>query len=242
MRNTAGIAAGIATLAFASASAAQVITTFDNGTEGWSVSGRDDISATGGNPGANMDVFLLDVFGAETRNNTNADFLGDYTRFGSSIELTVDVKISSIHQPFNPSFELPRELVVDVRDYDNNNGLPWTSVWFTLGLLHAPTNSDWATYSVIIDDTSATDLPAGWGGYGDEDPNTFEPILPADRTFESVLASVDELAFTTFVPGFFFGFTNFDMQVDNVGIRAIPAPSTGVAMLGLAGFAARRRR
>jgi hypothetical protein len=242
MRNTARITAGLAAVAFASASAGQIITTFDNGTEGWSVSGRDDISGTGGNTGANMDVFLLDVFGAETRNNTNADFLGDYTRFGSSIELTVDMKITSIHQGFNPGFELPRELVVDVRDYDNNNGLPWTSVWFTLGLLHAPTNSDWATYSVIIDDTSATDLPAGWGGYGDEDPNTFEPILPTDRTFESVLASVDELAFTTFVPGFFFGFTNFDMQVDNVGIRTIPAPSTGVAMLGLAGFAARRRR
>ncbi|GAB5497104.1 MAG: hypothetical protein Phyf2KO_21840 [Phycisphaerales bacterium] len=231
----------LAGLVSGSAGAQDVITTFDNGNEGWSVSGRDDISATGGNPGANMDVFLLDVFGAETRNNTNTDFLGDYTRYGNSIELTVDVKINSIHQGFNPGFELPRELVVDVRDYDNDNGYPWTSVWFTLGLLHAPTNSDWATYSVIIDDTSATDLPAGWGGYGDEDPNTFEPVLPDGRTFASVLSSVDELAFTTFVPGFFFGFTNFDMQVDNVGIRTIPAPAS-LGLVALGGLAASRRR
>ena len=71
---------------------------------------------------------------------------------------------------------------------------------------------------------------------------TFEPRLPLDRTFDSVLRSVDEIRFTTFVPGFFFGFTNFVMAVDNPTVSAVPEPS----VIGLAALAApallRRRR
>ena len=33
-----------------------------------------------------------------------------------------------------------------------------------------------------------------------------------------MLRNVDEVAFTTFVPGYFYGFTNFDIQVDNIHI------------------------
>ena len=136
--------------------------------------------------------------------------------------------------------EVPRDLVVEFRDNTNNNGLPYTSVWLNLGTLTA-NNPGWHTYTATIVDPFATDLPAGWGGYGDEDPNTFEPILPADRTFTSVLQSVDSVHFTTFVPGFFFGFTNFDIQVDNIRIESVPAPGAA-ALLGLAGVSATRRR
>ena len=235
------LAAACAVCALAGGAYADATTTFDSGTEGWSVSGRDDISATGGNPGANMDVDLIDVFGADIRNTTNGEFLGDYNRFGGSVELSVDVKVNSIYSQFFPG-ELPRDMVVELRDLDNpNDGYPYTSVWFNLGTLDASVDNGWVTYSVVIDDTAATDLPAGWGGYGDEDPNTFEPILPAGRTFASVLESVDELHFTTFVPGFFFGFTNFDIQVDNISIKSVPAPAS-VALVGLGGLVATRRR
>lgn len=241
MRAITNMAAACAVCALAGGAFADATTTFDSGTEGWSVSGRDDISATGGNPGANMDVTLVDVFGADIRNNSNGDFLGDYNRFGGAVELSIDIKVNSIYQSFNPGFELPRDLVVEIRDYDNSLGYPWTSVWFNLGTLNAGVNDDWVTYSVVIDDTAATDLPAGWGGYGDEDPSTFEPILPADRDFASVLASVDEIAFTTFVPGFFFGFTNMELQVDNISLTAVPAPSSAL-VLGMGGLVAARRR
>ncbi len=233
------------TLAFAlAACAAPAVadhtTTFDNGTEGWSISGRETINPFGGNPGANLHGQLVDVFGADIRNNTNGAFLGDLSRYGQ-FELSIDIQVNSITY-FGS--EVPRDLVVELRDYDNANGYPWTSVWVNLGTLEA--NSDrgvdgWQTFSVVIDDPYASDLPDGWGGYGDEDPNTYEPILPEGRTFASVIQSVDEIAFTTFVPGWFFGFTNFDIQVDNISIRTIPAPSA-VALLGAAGLVGTRRR
>jgi len=201
--------------------AGDTTTTFDQGLEGWSISGRTTIDAAGGNPGANLHGILVDVFGADTRNRTNTDFLGDYNRFGGSIELSIDIKVNSIDFFGSP---VPRELVVDLRDFENPNGLPWTSAWYSLGELDSTINNQWTTYSIIIEDTASLELPTGWGGSGDEDPNTFEPILPEGRTFASVLESIDEITFTTFVPGFFFGFTNFDIQVDNITIRAIGSP------------------
>ena len=49
----------------------------------------------------------------------------------------------------------------------------------------------------------------------------FEPTLPDGVTFADVLANVDEVLFTTFVPGFFFGFTEFGLGVDNVTITTL---------------------
>lgn len=233
-----------AVAALAATSVADVsVTDFESGPDGWSISGRENIYPTGGNTGANMGDVLVDVFGADVRNNTNANFLGDLTRYGQ-MELSIDVKTNSIGKF---GFEQARELVVELRDYDNDNGLPWTSVWYSLGVIaQSVSQADedgWVTYAVTIDDPTATALPAGWGGYGDEDLQTGEPFLPADRTFASVLQSVDELAFTTFVPGFFFGFTDFDVQVDNIAIRTVPSPGAGgLALLGAGVGLARRRR
>jgi len=226
----------IASVLVAAGSAGAAVTTFDEGLEGWSISGRETIDPMGGNPGANLHGELVDVFGADIRNETNEEWLGDLTRYGQ-FEVSVDIQVNSITF-FNG--EVPRDLVVEFRDNTNNSGLPYTSVWLNLGVLSAD-NDGWNTYSATIVDPFAEDLPAGWGGYGDEDPDTFEPILPADRTFTSVLQSVDSVHFTTFVPGFFFGFTNFDIQVDNISIRSVPAPGTA-ALLGVAGLGATRRR
>lgn len=232
--------AGLAALA--APALADAITTFDNGLEGWSISGRTDIDATGGNPGANLHGVLIDVFGADTRNETNQAFLGDLTRYGM-FELSIDIQVNSI--TFGPGNEVPRDLVVELRDNTRipDSGLPYTSVWFNLGTLQAQTDrgtSGWQTYSVVIEDPFAANLPDGWGGFGDETP-LGDPILPADRTFTSVLQSVTSIHFTTFVPGYSFGFTNFDMQVDNISIRAVPAPSA-LALLAAGGLVGTRRR
>lgn len=223
-----------------STGASAAVTDFESGLEGWSVSGRTNIDATGGNPGAHLDNVLIDVFGADIRNSTNPDVLGDLSRY-PMFELTVDVRINSITFGSN---EVSRDFIVDLRSDVNNDGIR-DSVFFNLGTL-SRANSEmdddgWITYSVLVEDPNSSVLPMGWSGSGAEDPNTFEPVLPEGVTFADVVGNVEELAFTTFVPGFFFGFTNFDIEVDNVGINVIPAPSTAM-ILGAGGILAARRR
>ena len=102
--------------------------------------------------------------------------------------------------------------------------------------LALPPEANFSTsFMVTIDDTSATDLPPGWGGTGAEN-EFFEPVLPENRTFTSVLAGVDEIAVTTLEPGFFFGFTDFDVRIDNIA-RSGPAIPT-MSEYGLMGMAA----
>jgi hypothetical protein len=231
--------AAIAGLAVTASTASAVVTTFDSGTEGWSVSGRDNISPVGGNPGANMAVELIDVFGASIRNDTNAAYVGDYTSLGGPLKLAVDVKINSI--TFFGT-EVSRDMVVELVDYNPpGSSYPYVSVFYHLGTLEAA-QPGWRHFETTIDDPNSLALPTGWGGTGDEDPTTFEPRLPADRTFRSVLQSVDEIRFTTFVPGFFFGFTNFDMQVDNPTVSVVPEPATAGTLLGVVGAALAQRR
>ena len=221
-------------------SASAVVTTFDNGTEGWSVSGRDTISPTGGNPGANMDVFIDEAFGADTRNETNANFLGDYTRFGGPVRIGLDFKVNSI-RTVPAGNEVPRDLVVELRDYNPpGSNYPYVSVWMNFGEIgsHLP---GWRHFEVTVDPTQ-TALPAGWGGTGDEDPVTFEPRLPPDRTFASVLANVEEIHFTTMVPGFFYTFTTFEVQADNITVAAVPEPASLGALACVALLTLRRRR
>jgi hypothetical protein len=189
------------------------VVTFDNGGEGWD--GNGTIEADGGNPGANFD-FLIENFGIEIRNDTNAAFTGDLTS-SSQVTVGMDALVNSIQ--FEGT-EVPRDLIVEFRSHAlAQDGYPYTSVWYDLGLLQA--NPAWMTFSITFAPAS-TELPAGWGGYGAEDPITFEPMLPAGVTFADVMASVDELAFTTYEPGYFYGFTDFDVRFDNLFIdRAV---------------------
>lgn len=236
---SAAVASMILGLAVApSAAWAQATVTFDAGTEGWSISGRTTIQPTGGNPGANLRGQLLDVFGADIRNSTDPRFLGDYTRYGGSVTLAIDIKVNSIAFFGN---EVTRNLVLELRDRNPpGSSYPWVSAWVVLSPISRELTGNWTTFSATFD-PRAVALPPGWGGTGDEDPGTSEPRLPPGRTFASVLASVDEIAFTTFQPGFFYGFTNMDLQVDNV--RVIPAPAcAGVLLLAGCGVIRRRRR
>jgi len=200
------------TLAFLPAgplAAQTTVVTFDNGGEGWD--GAGSIENDGGNPGANFH-FLIEDFGIEIRNDSNPAFTGDLT---PSPEVTVgtDVLVNSI------SFEgteVTRDLIVEFRSHAlAQGGYPYSSVWYDLGMLRS--DPSWQTYAVTFVPAS-TELPAGWGGYGAEDPMTGAPMLPPGVTFADVMASTDELAFTTLEPGFFYGFTDFDVRFDNLSI------------------------
>ncbi|MAY74515.1 MAG: PEP-CTERM sorting domain-containing protein [Phycisphaerae bacterium] len=191
---------------------ADTTVTFDEGPEGWSIQNAVTILETGGNPGAYMEHVQIDTFGVNIANTTSAEFIGDYAEKGA-VTLSIDVQVDSIDFFGSP---VSRDLVVQFVNNDIEAPSGQVTVWTHVGLMSS--GLDWTTFTASIEDPTATELPAGWGGTGDEDPNTFEPVLPAGVTFADVLADVDEVRFTTFVPGFFFGFTNFDFGVDNVSI------------------------
>lgn len=232
-------------LAFAAGSAAAATTDFSSGTQGWEGTqpangvGGSGIDASLGN-GAPAYRTIINNFGITFANSTNADFVHDYTA-SPGVTFGIDVLAQQV------SFfgqDVTRDLVLELRDYDNaGNGLPYTSVWYTVGTLDASVEG-WQHFSVTIDDTSAIGLPSGWGGYGAEQADG-TPYLPEDRTFASVLAGVDEIAFTTYKPGFMYGFTDFDVAVDNITVSPVPEPGTYAMMLaglGVVGAIARRRR
>lgn len=215
-------------------------TTFANGDEGWvgpqGIGGATFVDNSFGNAAPALHTVFND-FGITFSNNANSAFIGDYTQ-SPQVDISIDTYTSFLNFF---GLDVQREFIVELRDYDNpEGGYPWTSVWYSLGILDAA-NPGWHTWGVHIDDTSSTTLPAGWGGYGAEDPNTFEPILPADRTFASVLAGVDEIAFTTLVPGFFFGFTDHDVSIDNITVNFVPEP-TSLGLLAVGALAMLRRR
>jgi hypothetical protein len=203
-----------AVAALAGAAAGGVTVDFESGTAGWSVNGNENINPAGGNPGAFLDHYQFDTFGIQIRNDTNPDFIGDYTARGA-VTMSLDVKVDIIAFFGTP---VSRDLIIEFVDYDNPPGnYPYVSVWTYVGVLDS--TQPWTSYTIDIDDPGSATLPAGWGGTGDEDPVTFEPRLPPGRTFASVMAGVDEVRWTTFVPGFFYGGTEFGLGVDNISLE-----------------------
>lgn len=212
-----------------------VTTTFDNGLEGWTNTGRTDMSMNG-NPGACLDGPLVDVFGISVRNTTNPAFLGDYTHRGGPVTLSLDIRTDSF--TFFGT-EVSRTLIAEfVDNTPGSGGLPYVSVWVPIGTIRA-SGGQWSTYATPAFDPTGSSLPNGWGGYGMEDAFG-NPMLPTDRTFSSVMASVDEVRFTTFIPGFFYGFSNAQMGVDNIRLNVAPTPGA-LVLLGASGLLSRRR-
>lgn len=224
----------------AAASAQTTVVDFSSGTQGWTTHVNSWIDDTVGNAAPAYRTQMIDTFGLTWSNTDNPAFLGAFQPH-RSVTIALDIQALSITYLGD---EVSRDLVVELRDYDNKPAdLPYTSVWFNLGTVSA--DAGLQHLSVTIADTSATALPAGWGGYGAETA-LGEPVLPANRTFGDVLAGVDEFVFTTYVPGYFYGFTNYDVVVDNISISAVPEPSmlalNVAGLVLLAGLARRRRR
>ncbi|MEM9083508.1 MAG: hypothetical protein AAGB34_07930 [Planctomycetota bacterium] len=213
-------------------------TTFDNGTEGWAIHARETISETDGHPGANLHVVMSEVWGLNIYNDTNPDFTGDLSRYGQ-MEFSIDIKLnryvhSVLGHPMHDVFGIELQQILP--------GNVFASVFVPIGRLDGRIDNDWTTYSFVLDDPFATELPPGWIGSGALDSETGTiPMLPEGSTFASVLQNVDRLSFVTAEPGYLSFLSTWDIQVDNITLRSVPAPGTAGA-LALLGFAATRRR
>lgn len=239
MRGFGWAALTIAGLAVGGATAGT--TTFTGGIEGWGVFFDNDgtlgdfLETEDGNPDENLRWTMFDTFGCRFYNETNPDTLGDYSRFTDGVRLAVDVRTDDISY-FGR--QLTRNLIVELVDRigDPNDFIQPVSVWYNLGPIRVGEPNDpntwfdpptWESFEVVIDDVTSATLPAGWGGTGAEDPMTFEPVLPPGRTFADVLQNVDEIRFTTYEPGYFYAFTNFQLAFDNPTVAAVEAPCVG---------------
>lgn len=195
---------------------------FENASpSGWSISGRTAVDTAGGNPDHCLGEFLDDVWSMDIRTDEagpNVDpFLGDLSRYGG-FRVSVDVRMDGIFNFFGG--RIPRDLIVEFRDFNpEGSDYPWTSVWKNIGFFTGEIEP-WTTFSAEIADPTATALPAGWGGTGAES-EFGEPMMPAGRTFASVLASVDQVVFSTMVPGFFYASSDFECRADNIRIEPL---------------------
>jgi hypothetical protein len=236
-------AAALCASSGAAFAASATVVGFDDGTDG-GFTGNAYYEETGGNPDG-VAHFLIENFGIELRTGgigetTNPNFLGDYSGFGS-VTFGVDVKVTSI--AFSGS-QISRELGIALIDRDIQGPDGGSGVFFLLDYISRAEYGDWTTLSVTIDDPTQAALPDGWIGFGDYDPVTFEPMLPDGATFASVLAGVDEFRLTSYQPGFFYGFTNFNVRVDNLSVSTTAVPVPGALLLFASGLIPllRRRR
>ena len=230
--------ATICLLATTSFAVSTTVAGFDGGSDD-GFSGNAFFETTGGNPGGNAHhdaaIFFNDLRTGGVGEPTNSSFLGDYSPF-AEVTLGFDVKTSSLTDFIGNQIVRPIGIRLVNRDIQGPSGD--AGVFYDAGLVGVGPNPDWETRSVTFDPTSAT-LPPGWIGFGDEDPTTFEPILPTGVTFGDILAGVDEFAVTGAVPGFFFTDAFYDVRIDNISVL-VPEPVIGMYLLLGSLFVTRR--
>lgn len=212
--------------------------------QGWQVNGNEMIFS-GLESGRYMGLPFDTYMGAHlTNTDTGSPLVGDLSRHGGDIRVQVDVRVFALRNFFgnrNPPSHFP--LVLQLVDVGDPNDFDDDVSVYLVGAGLPTEGAGWQTRNFLIPDPTSTTLPTGWGGTGYEDPVTFEMRLPDGRTYADVLASVDEVRLTTFVPGYFYGFNFWEIGFDNVEVRRVPTPA-GVMLLAAGGLigATRRRR
>lgn len=204
--------AGLAAASIAVGQTTIVSEDFESGqAHGWETNGGEIQS--GGNPGNQLRTFFMDWQWIYLRNSSEgAAVIGDLTRHGGALTFSVDIQVYTLNNWFNEPMD-PANFPLVIQFADATE--PWVSV-YAVGQGMPSQTAGWVRYTFEVPDPASTTLPAGWGGTGDEDPVTFEPRLPAGRTYTSVLQNVGEMRLTTAVPGYFYVSSFWDVGFDNV--------------------------
>jgi len=205
-----------ATIAYAASS---TTVGFDGGSDG-GFTGNAYFEATGGNPGGVahhfFDGFFTDLRTGAPGESANGDFLGNYTEY-ETVTFSFDIKTNFLNDFIgNP---IARPIGIALKNHDITGPSGTAGVFIEMGVVGVNFTPEWTTLTVTIDDPLSPTLPAGWIGFGDEDPVTYEPILPAGVTFASILANVTEFDISGAVPGWFFGYAYYDVLIDNVTVE-----------------------
>jgi len=178
--------------------------TFSQGREGWYIGNQDTIKFGGSSfdPDFHLQYFNPSTWGIEIENFVHKKFVGNYFT-KNAIQVGMDIRVDSIK--FN-GVEVSRSLILQLED-DAGIG-----AYFIGKDLFASKGFQTMMFDIPLQE----DFPAGWKGYDLKNGLDF----PSDRTYGSVLRNVQRISFTTFQPGFAYGFTLFDIRVDNVFIKS----------------------
>jgi hypothetical protein len=212
------LAVVICSLSAVAFGAENTVVGFDGGSDDGFM-GNAYFEAEGGNPGGvahhEGDFFFNDLRTGGVGEPTNAAFLGDYSSY-ESVTFSFDLKTNYLNDFIGNPIARSVGIMLKDRDIEGPDGP--SGLFIEMGLLGVNFTGEWTTMSVTIEDPMSEELPAGWIGFGDEDPNTYAPILPEGATFASVLAGVDEFSITGGVPGYFFGNAFWSVLIDNVTV------------------------
>lgn len=193
----------------------------DSIASGWTANGVDTIYEFGGNPDRFLALPYGDFWGVSlSARAPESMVLGDLTKVGP-IRLTFDAQIFQAHTFLNDNLDMSKwPMVFEIITNGNEKaGIPYSSVYFIKGTW-PQIQAGWSTYTFDVPNPSSETLPDGWGGTGDSDPVTGEPMLPVGTTYREVLSHVDEVRVTTFVPGHFYISNFWEVGFDNVRVES----------------------
>jgi hypothetical protein len=189
---------------------------FENGqANGWEATGGSTLLGAGGNPGWYMGVPYGDWYWLTLSTESAGNpLIGNLSRHGGALEVSVDALVLQLHNWFNEPMDPGNFPVVFQFTHAAD---PTISVYWIGPGMPAVANG-WTTITCEIPDPTSTTLPPGWGGTGDEDPNTYEPILPPGYTYASVMANIGNFRVTTAQPGYFYIPSWWEAGFDNIKV------------------------
>ncbi|MFZ4430178.1 MAG: hypothetical protein ACOYPS_07470, partial [Phycisphaerales bacterium] len=202
---------------------ADVVVTFDEGGQGWSIAGCTTIDPAGGNPGANLHCRVQSFASVGAGITADSPFTGDLTRHGAQITWSIDLKVNELLENGQPA---PRFFSVELFSHRPERDVPWASIRHVFGSIAHPFDTpSWTRKTITVVIPSDDSLPTGWIGVGDFD-EWRQPRLPPGWTASDIFRDVDHCSFSTQGPWPLppNRLIVCDLQIDNIRISGSNRP------------------